>query len=286
MDIVCCLQLLASCLILEAIAIERLIAVVCPLRHHTLSTTRNACVIILGCWGYAMVVGAMPLAGWNVVGSSLDHIDVSRISTLNASFNLSTVHSSSFGDCRFDTVVGASYVAFLYPGHIAPMCVVMLVVYVQVYLHSRGRRSRPCRQFNVYHNVRRLSVAVSSGTHHGNGTAAPTVRLMRTTARARENWRALRILVVLVGYFLVSWLPVVFWYCTLFRGFRVESARNVDPVLPVWVYNISITLAYGNSAVNPFLYGFGNRSVRRCVMLTIHQLRRRWTADQTPAVAD
>jgi len=97
---------------------------------------------------------------------------------------------------------------------------------------------------------------------------------MRTTARAQENWRAMRVLVVLVGYFLVSWLPVVVWYCTLFRGFWVENARDVDPLLPVWFYNISITLAYGNSAVNPFLYGFGNRSVRRCVLLTVRQLRR------------
>jgi len=101
---------------------------------------------------------------------------------------------------------------------------------------------------------------------------------MRATARAKENWRALRILTVLVGYFLLSWLPVVVWYCTLFRGFWVESARNIDPVLPAWFYNVSITLAYGNSAVNPFLYGFGSRSVRRCVLLTVRRMRGRPTA--------
>jgi len=59
---------------------------------------------------------------------------------------------------------------------------------LQVYLHSRGRRSRPLRHstypLNVYHNVRRLSVAVSSGgTHSGTGDQA------RTTARA-QNWRS------------------------------------------------------------------------------------------------
>jgi len=118
------MQLLASCLILEAIALERFIAVVCPLRHHTLSTMRSACVIILGCWGYAMVVGGMPLAGWNVV-------DVGGAAeTPNAT--TSTNRTTSFDDCRFDTVVGASYVAFLYPGHFVPLCVIMLVVYVQV----------------------------------------------------------------------------------------------------------------------------------------------------------
>ena len=97
----------------------------------------------------------------------------------------------------------------------------------------------------------------------------------------------MRVLVVVVGYFLVSWLPVVVWYCTLFRGFSVESARDVDPLLPVWFYNVSITLAYGNSAVNPFLYGFGNRSIRRCVLLSISQLRRRRNvAGHRAAIAD
>jgi len=292
---------MASCLILEAIAIERFIAVVCPLRHHTLSTTRNACVIILGCWGYAMVIGGMPLAGWNVVDvtdAPVNYVNVSSVAetTSNAAVNLSTAKSSSaFSDCRFDTVVGGSYVAFLYPGHFVPLCVVMLIVYTQVYLHSRGRRSRPPHRssyrLNVYNNVRRLSVAVSSGANNGNPESASASGSKRTTARAHENWRAMRILVVLVGYFLVSWLPVVVWYCTLFRGFWLESARDVDPLLPVWFYNISITLAYGNSAVNPFLYGFGNRSIRRCVLLTVHELRRQRTTggarpDQRAVIAD
>jgi len=104
-------------------------------------------------------------------------------------------------------------------------------------------------------------------------------------ARAQEKWRAMRVLIVLVGYFLVSWLPVVVWYCTLFRGFWLESARDADPLLPVWFYNVSITLAYGNSAVNPFLYGFGSRSVRRCVLLTLRQLRRRRPAAAAAAAA-
>jgi len=47
---------------------------------------------------------------------------------------------------------------------------------------------------------------------------------------------------------LVSWLPVVVWYCTLFRGFSVENARGADPLLPVWFYNVSITLAYGRQS--------------------------------------
>jgi len=241
-----------------------------------------------------MLIGGMPMAGWNVVDTTDAPVNSFNVS-LNGTDNLSTIQSSSssssFSDCRFDTVVGASYAAFLYLGHFVPLCIIMLFVYVQVYLHSRGRRSRPLRSSSYsldvqYHNHRRLSLIMSSSANREN-----KVEFMRTTARAQENWRAMRVLIVIVGYFLVSWLPVVVWYCTLFRGFWLESARDVDPLLPAWFYNISITLAYGNSAVNPFLYGFASRSVRRCVLLTVRQLRRRRAAggartDQPALIAD
>ena len=76
-----------------------------------------------------MVIGAMPLTGWNVVDaddSPVNHVNVSSTAETmpNATVNVSSVLSSTyFSDCRFDTVVGASYVAFLYPGHFVPLCV-------------------------------------------------------------------------------------------------------------------------------------------------------------------
>lgn len=59
-------NLLVSCLLLMAIAVERFVAIQCPLRHHALSTTRNAGAAIGFCWVYSGVVGCLPLAGWNV----------------------------------------------------------------------------------------------------------------------------------------------------------------------------------------------------------------------------
>lgn len=56
---------------------------------------------------------------------------------------------------------------------------------------------------------------------------------------------------------------------------HLYPSLGLDPMLPPWFYNISITLAYGNSAVNPFLYGFGNRSVRRCLSIVIGHLTTR-----------
>ena len=89
-----------------------------------------------------MVIGALPLTGWNVVDAAdlpLNRVNVSSIAetTPNTTVNVSSVLSSThFSDCRFDTVVGASYVAFLYPGHFVPLCVIVTSLCVIVTLRD------------------------------------------------------------------------------------------------------------------------------------------------------
>lgn len=355
------LQLLVSCLTLTAIAVERFIAIVCPLRHHTLSTTRNACLVIALCWVYAMLVGALPLFGWNVIKDDVierkwqpETEQCQRQSTVSGAVSPLPIGISATADlyddngggsvamstttrqvdvpvlpvheCRYDTVVGGSFVAFMYPGHFVPLWFVMVFIYGQIYMRSRGQRPSVSRlnssvggravalqstnaTASIYRrNVRRWSAtrgrfdgeafggcggARADGTgrqqrrsRDGPGSSMASVAAAtaggrsgigssigsRWMPRSSENWRALRILTVLVGYFMFSWLPVVVWYSTLYRGFTIEDVRRMDPVLPAWFYNVSITLAYGNSAVNPFLYGFGNRSIRRCLTQTVRRL--------------
>ena len=228
-------QTLISCLTLMAIALERYLAITRPLQHHAFLTTRNAFVIIMCCWVYCIIVGSLPWLGWNALGYQ--------------NFSVDANGTREPWLCRYHTVVSGSYVAFMYPGHFVPLWIVMLILYAQIYLRSR-------------HHVpmdkeRRMSISLTKFSKHG------THMRRHSSWRLKENWRALRILAVVVGYFVLSWLPVVVWYCMLYKGFTISSAVNVQPTLPYWFYNIGISLAFGNSAVNPFLYGLGNRSVRR-----------------------
>lgn len=255
-------NLLVSCLMLMAIAVERFVAIVCPLRHHALSTTRNAAMVIAFCWTYSIVVGCLPLAGWNVATSAhaTSVSDPGTVTSEGSSKNsTSGLHrgNESEDECRYHTVIGGSFAAFMYPGHFVPLWALMLVLYGQIYMRSRGYIG-----LAVQRNVRRwsTSMAQKNSPHSSRGGKSQ---------RAKENWRAMRILAVLVGYFVLSWLPVVIWYGTLYRGFTVEDARHIEPILPYWFYNMGVTLAYGNSAVNPILYGFGNRSIRKSLLRSL-----------------
>lgn len=425
-------QILVSCLLLMAIAIERYLAVSRPFKHHAYFTTTNAMLVIGGCWLYAFVVGSLPLYGWNAIdhapspsshqgqgddlasaqqqhlpldllsgNNSLDldppsnciHLLLQQRSLVNMTRDLhlqtppppiqvamatgANNNNIEPFQCRFHNVMRGSYVAFIYPSHFIPLWMLMTVLYARIYCRSRSqlpdpdsnnelRRSRgshlnSCtfsvngsgssmaggggiavgnggqpRDFasqvrrrkshgdcleemhrasmavansNLLNNnivmtssshcvnkphtnddtesvsvaagtvgggggegrrrrhsigvlasVERLHVAIVAGRQHAAAALASRHHLTR---RKVENWHAARILALLVGFFVLSWSPLVLWYFTLFRAFTVEYAHNIEPLLPEWMYNVAVCMVFANSAANPFLYGLGNRSVRR-----------------------
>ena len=377
-------QILVSCLLLMAIAVERYLAVSRPFKHHAYFTTNNAAIIIGTCWLYAFVVGSLPLYGWNALGirffdafSSQEGLATNYASSdieqnrtipqcvLLVPFNIvinatNNSKSASFAtlplangndgvdtvanyagefECRFHNVMRGSYVAFVYPSHFIPLWILMTALYSQIYCRSRSqlqatdssselRRSRGTSQglitagypqysdnrqrrkshgdchelinrssnnINSINNNNSKSQSARSSpiaTTRSNQKATKIVNERRrhsvgvvaagidrinlrqgtpTVSRRKvENWHAARILALLVGFFVLSWSPLVLWYFTLFRGFTIEYARDVEPLLPKWMYNVAVCLVFGNSAVNPFLYGLGNRSVRRAWLKTFH----------------
>ena len=132
----------------------------------------------------------------------------------------------------------------------------MIILYGHIYLKTRNR---------------------SSGSHSPNGLRRLSLSLKRKDSsgkkyskRIKENWKAIRILAVIVGYFIFSWLGMLIWYGALFKGFTLDRVPNQeDPPLPYWFYNVSISLAFSNSALNPLIYGLGHRSVRIAFLTTL-----------------
>ena len=233
-----------SCLIVTLIAIERYVSIKWPLKHRALCNIRNSVLLVTICWCYGLTSGAaLPLFGWN----SLSMQVLSR--------NNGTLVYTESGipwQCRYHAVFSGGYAAFMYLVHFVVLWVCVIVLYLQIYLHSRVATHQS-----------------TSSTTRGTSLTRHDKRKNSTTS-SKENWRALRVLCVVTGYFVFSWLFLVIWYTALYKGFTRPyiSSSSYTP-LPEWFYSIGVIFAFSNSAVNPLLYGFGNRSVRNAFMNSI-----------------
>ena len=217
-------------------------------------------LIIVICWIYGLVIGSLPLLGWNSIdGFNTKNIQPEEFSPCGAKMNCTEALNTSEGvqifRCLYQNVISGSYAGFMYPGHFVIMWIIMIVLYGHIYLKTRNRTSAS----NSPNGLRRLSLSFKRSNSSGK----------KYTKRIKENWKAIRILAVIVGYFIFSWLGMVIWYGALFKGFTLDRVRHEEPPLPYWFYNVAIILAFGNSVLNPLIYGLGHRSVRKAFLATI-----------------
>lgn len=78
----------------------------------------------------------------------------------------------------------------------------------------------------------------------------------------RKNYRAAKRISLIVGVYLVCWLPHM---TVLIIGLAV-GARNI----PLEVYPVTLSLQYLSSAINPCLFCLTNRELRETVKRTLH----------------
>ena len=217
-------------------------------------------LIIIVCWLYGLVIGSLPLLGWNSIDvfntEGIHLVDFSSCSAaMNCTHAVNTSEKAPVFRCLYQNVISGSYAGFMYPGHFVIMWIVMIILYGHIYLKTRNRNSGS----HSPNGLRRLSLSLKRKDSSGK----------KYSKRIKENWKAIRILAVIVGYFIFSWLGMLVWYGALFKGFTLDRVRNEDPPLPYWFYNVAIILAFGNSVLNPLIYGLGHRSVRKAFLATL-----------------
>ncbi|ELT87495.1 hypothetical protein CAPTEDRAFT_198874 [Capitella teleta] len=78
---------------------------------------------------------------------------------------------------------------------------------------------------------------------------------MATGWRMRSNRKTLKTIAILMLYFQLSWLPVFIS--------MVTDAFVSPRLLPSWAHALFGTLAFVNSALDPLIYGYRNRDIRR-----------------------
>ncbi|XP_071769134.1 5-hydroxytryptamine receptor 4 [Centroberyx gerrardi] len=132
--------------------------------------------------------------------------------------------------------VMASLVAFYLP------MAIMLVAYWKIYKAAK----RQARQISAMES--QMSAGVSKDSS----------KKQRHRNAMRRERKAAKTLGIIMGVFLIFWLPFF-------------TVNIVDPFIDystaVVVWDVFLWLGYINSSLNPFLYGFFNRSFRRAFLM-------------------
>ncbi|XP_003973684.1 adenosine receptor A1-like [Takifugu rubripes] len=119
----------SSILALLAIAFDRYLRVKIPMSYKRVVTPRRAGLAVLFCWLVSIVVGLMPMLGWNNLQSLRD--------------NGSLVTEDLLVTCAFETVISMDYmVYFNFFGWVLPPLLLMLAIYIEIFymIHKQLNR--------------------------------------------------------------------------------------------------------------------------------------------------
>ncbi|KAG5275066.1 hypothetical protein AALO_G00143180 [Alosa alosa] len=228
----------ASILTVTAISVERYYYIVHPMRYEVKMTLNLAVGVMVFIWVKSILLALVTLFGWPAYGHQ------SSIAAAHCSLHWS--HSR----LRKVFAVLFSVLCFLLPA------VVIFAVYCNVYKVARvaSRQQVPVPTWAASAAVKRRSDSISSQT-----TIITTTRNLPQQRLSPERvfgggGKAALTLAVIVGQFLVCWLPYFVFHLHLSLTAPVQSPGDIEEVV-TW-------LAYSSFAVNPFFYGMLNRQIR------------------------
>ncbi|XP_068598976.1 probable G-protein coupled receptor [Brachionichthys hirsutus] len=225
----------ATIFTITAISVERYYYIVHPMRYEVKMTLRLTSTVIVMVWVASAVLGLPTVFGWPSYGSP------SSISTAHCSLNWSN------SDRRQVFSVLFSVACFFLPA------IVIFAVYCNVYKVARvaARQHGPLPSWTNSQPKHR-SHSINSQTTIITTRNAPR-RILRE--RSFSGGKAAVTLVVIVGQFLICWLPYFAFYLHL----TLDTTANIPDDLEETV----TWLAYSSFAINPFFYGLLNRQIRK-----------------------
>ncbi|XP_012215397.1 octopamine receptor beta-1R-like isoform X2 [Linepithema humile] len=254
----------ASILHLCCISVDRYYAIVRPLEYPAIMRTVTVTAMLSSAWTLPALISFIPIfMGWY---TTQQHLDFQRENPQICTFVANRPYA-----------VISSCVSFWIPG------VVMIIMYLKIYKEAIRQRAALSR---VSSSTVLNSVQVrrsSSGSRHHSRTshqlllhpsdASDYGRPLSYRASAAElniengtsirqqtkSWRAehkaARTLGIIMGAFLLCWLPFFLWYLT-------TSLCGDTCHCPDTVVSLLFWIGYFNSALNPLIYAYFNRDFR------------------------
>ncbi len=225
----------ASILTVTAISIERYYYIVHPMRYEVKMTLNLALGVMVFIWVKSILLALVTLLGWPAYGNQ------SSIAAAHCSLHWS--HSR----LRKVFAILFSVICFLVPA------VVIFTVYCNVYKVARmaARQHAPIPTCTA-NQAKRRSDSINSQTTIITTTRSLPQRL--SPERVFGGGKAAITLVIIVGQFLICWLPYFSFHLYMSITTPLQSPGDFEEAV-TW-------LAYSSFAVNPFFYGLLNRQIR------------------------
>ncbi|XP_033875826.2 probable G-protein coupled receptor [Acipenser ruthenus] len=240
----------ASILTVTAISIERYYYIVYPMRYEVKMTAGLAVAVVVFIWIKSILLASIPLLTWPTYGIQ------GPTNATNCSLYWSPI------DYKMVFVIIFSILCFFLP------TIIIFIVYCSVYkvariaalqqgpvpswVNSSKSRSDSINSQTTIITTRNLPQRLSAENIFGGSKAAFT-------------------LIIIVGQFLLCWLPFFSFHLHLSVNEAVRSPGDVETIV-TW-------LAYSSFAINPFFYGLLNRQIReelsklkRCYMTRTTEL--------------
>ncbi|XP_049958891.1 octopamine receptor beta-2R [Schistocerca serialis cubense] len=251
----------ASILHLCCISVDRYWAIVKPLKYPINMTKRVVAFMLVGTWLSPAIISFLPIfMGWYTT------------------FENQRFREENPDLCEFKVnkwyVVVSSLISFWIP------CTIMIFTYLAIFreanrqekqLHSRignAMLMNHHRNSREYANSNGDVMSSSGGSsktltlhevHHGDVHSTPTKD--RNIIKMKREHKAARTLGIIMGTFILCWLPFFLWYVS-------TSLCDTCPC-PDLVVDLVFWIGYFNSTLNPIIYAYFNRDFREAFKNTL-----------------
>lgn len=221
-----------SVLTLLSVSMDRYLAILIPLKYKGWVTRNKTVLCILGIWSYALLSACYPLIGWS-----------------------SYQYFPGLWLCESDYHSSVSFTYF----KLATMYFLPLVSIIFIYAsilrvalrHSRqiAREVKALRQREMTAVLEpelsgQVSAAVISGQYC----------MRKPHSALRADIKTALTLASIVGVLFISWTPYI-----VVNVWSFHSGQHASKLLQ----SIVSGLYYGNGVINPYLYGYLNRIIKR-----------------------
>lgn len=237
--------IVGSVLTLLSVTIERYLAIVYPLKHRKWAHHGRINTIICLTWMYSILFGSLPLMGVNALHY---HKETNVTSTGQIHRAANSSEPTRFR-CQFGAVLTGQYIGILFCVHVGTLSIALPFLYIHSFIKVRKFIERK------------------------GSSACYTDDEKRAIKISRSHRKSLRLLIIMILYFLLSWIPMCVWYSVTTKGFT-QTYFNFDVLIQdnqtlLALYQVSVLVAVANSVISPYLYGLGNIKTRTMFKRTI-----------------